>query len=133
MPTFIKAGFWEKTDKAFKGWLNLDLTFLKSFNSSSPIADSGDITISSIKQTLTTSDATINVDVSYSGDGSILEIILNTTSSVLTFPVGTLCVADGVASGDNTLTLSGVSGDKYLIGIVNINGNYSVVSRNFGQ
>lgn len=133
MPTFIKAGFWEKTDKAFKGWLNLDLQFLKASNSSTSIADSGDITISSIKQTLTTSDATINVDVSYSGDGSILEIILNTTSSVLTFPVGTLCVADGVASGDNTLTLSGVSGDKYLIGIVNINGNYSVVSRNFGQ
>ncbi|OPZ93152.1 MAG: hypothetical protein BWY74_01249 [Firmicutes bacterium ADurb.Bin419] len=133
MPTFIKAGFWEKTDKAFKGWLNLDLTFLKSFNSSSPIADSGDITISSIKQTLTTSATAIDVDINYSGDSSIMELILNATSSVLTFPAGTLCVADGVASGDNTLTLSGVSGDKYLIGIINIGGNYSVVSRNFGQ
>jgi len=123
----------KKTDKAFKGWLNLDLTFLKSFNSSSPIADSGDITISSIKQTLTTSATAIDVDINYSGDSSIMELILNATSSVLTFPAGTLCVADGVASGDNTLTLSGVSGDKYLIGIINIGGNYSVVSRNFGQ
>jgi len=111
----------------------LDLTFLKSFNSSSPIADSGDITISSIKQTLTTSATAIDVDINYSGDSSIMELILNATSSVLTFPAGTLCVADGVASGDNTLTLSGVSGDKYLIGIINIGGNYSVVSRNFGQ
>lgn len=133
MPTFIKAGFWEKTDKAFKGWLNLDLSFLKIFNSSTSLADASSITISAIKHTLTTDEAAIAVAVTYSGDCSILELTLNATTSVLTFPVGTLCVADGVASGDNTLTLSGVSGDKYVIGIMNIGGNYSVASRNFGQ
>lgn len=133
MPTFIKAGFWEKADKSYKGWLNLDLSFLKILNSSVSLTDSSTITISGIKHTLTTSDATKTVDISYSGDCSMLEVILNTTSSVFTFPIGTLCVADGVASGDNTLTLSGVSGDKYVIGIMNIGGNYSVASRNFGQ
>ena len=31
MPTFIKAGFWEKAVKGFKGWLDLDQWFSSLF------------------------------------------------------------------------------------------------------
>ena len=140
MSTFIKTGFWEKSKEGYKGWLNLDTLvstitsiYQKIVNPSVSLTDAATIDIDAVKNTLTTSSATRTFTISYTGDSSITEVTLNNTGAVFTFPATALCVADGVASGDNTLTLAGVSGDKYLIGIVKIGNNYSVVSRNFGQ
>jgi hypothetical protein len=137
MPHFIKAGFWEKAERGFKSWLNLDniITSVAGSISSptSTLTDEPTVDVSTANSTLTTSSATQTIDVSYPGDDSTLVVILNTTDAVLTFPPGSLTVSEGVASGDNTLTLSGVSGDHYVIGIKKIGDVHYVVSKNFGQ
>lgn len=131
MSYFIKTGFWEKSAKGFKGWLNLD-DVIKS----SPVAtltDAATVDIASKNQTLVTSDATKTFTISYIGDDSTLEVTLNAASATFTFPATALCISEGTASGDNTLSLSGVSGDKYIIGIKKIGSAYYVASKNFGQ
>ena len=137
MPIFIKTGFWEKASKAPKEWLNLDLIlgsiFQKIVNATTVIEDSSTIDVSAIKQSLETSESAITVDISYLGDDSTIELTLNAASSILTFPVTALCVSEGVASGDNLLALSGVSGDKYIIGIKKIGTAYYIIAKNFGQ
>lgn len=162
MSTYIKTGFWEKAHKGFKGWLDLDSLIesiagegsfanltgspsdnialstdldskLNIVNISEIITDAATIDLSASKQTLTTSSATRTFTISYLGDDITLELILNTTSSVFTFPATSLTVSEGIASGDNTLTLSGASGDRYIIGIKKIGSNYYVVSKNFTQ
>jgi hypothetical protein len=62
-----------------------------------------------------------------------MEVVLNATSATYTFPSNSLTVSEGVATGDNTLLLAGISGDKYLIGIKNVNNTYYIVAKNFGQ
>lgn len=137
MATFIKTGFWEKAQKGFKGWLNLDQLIesiaVSRVNTTTSLEDGTTVDLSSYSETLTTSAATRTFTISYPGDDSTLEVILNTTDAVFTFPINSLTVSEGVASGDNTLTLSGVSGDHYIIGIKLINGTYYIVSKNFGQ
>ena len=137
MPHFIKAGFWEKAKTGYRDWLNLDLIlssiFQKITNFSTVIEDGTSVSVTSIKETLETAESAIVVDISYLGDDSTIELTLNTTASTLTFPSGALCVSEGVASGDNTLVLSGVSGDKYIIGIKKFGSSYYVVAKNFGQ
>src|SRR5688572_5175375 len=133
MPHFIKAGFWEKAKTGYRDWLNLDLVlstiFQKVTNSSTVIEDETSISVTSIKETLETAEAAVTVDISYLGDDSTIELTLNATSSTLTFPSGTLCVSEGIASGDNLLALSGVSGDKYIIGIKKFGTSYYVVAK----
>ena len=131
MSYFIKTGFWEKASRGFKGWLNL-YDFINS-SPTSELSDAATVDISAKKATLESSAATRTFTISYSGDDITLVVTLNTTDAVYTFPTGSLCVSEGVASGDNTLTLSGVSGDKYVIGIKKVGSSYYVVSKNFGQ
>lgn len=131
MAYFIKTGLWEKAQKGFKGWLNLD-DLIKS-SPTIALVDAATMDISAQKQTLTSSSATRTFTISYSGDDITLEVSLNTTDAVYTFPSTALCVSEGIASGDNTCTLSGVSGDKYVIGIKKIGSNYYVAAKNFGQ
>ena len=197
MPHFIKTGFWEKSAKGLKGWLNLeqlitsiggsatwgnitgtlsDQTDLQSalsgkqnslgytaenaankassisasaseyptnnaviayaqaaINTAVALTDAASMDLTATKQTLTSAAATRTFTISYTGDDITLEVTLNATSAVYTFPATALCVSEGVASGDNTLSLSGVSGDKYIIGIKKVGNNYYVVSKNFGQ
>lgn len=102
-------------------------------NSATAITDASTMDIAAMKNTLTTSSGTRTFTISYTGDDITLEITLNTTSSVLTFPATSLTVSDGAASGNNTCTLEGVSGDKYVIAIKKIGSAYYVVSKNFGQ
>jgi len=137
MSYFIKTGFWEKAAKGYKGWLNLEDALNQDFvavsNSDVALTDAATMDISSTKQTLTSSSATRTFTISYVGDDSTIEVILNTTSATYTFPATALCVSEGVASGDNLLVLAGVSGDKYIIGIKKIGSAYYVVAKNFGQ
>lgn len=137
MSYFIKTGFWEKAAKGYKGWLNLEDALNQDFvavsNSAVALTDASTIDLSSTKQTLSSSSATRTFTISYEGDDITLEVILANTAATYTFPATALCVSEGVASGDNLLALSGVSGDRYIIGIKKIGDNYYVIGKNFGQ
>lgn len=102
-------------------------------NSATALVDGSTIDLTAIKHTLTTSSATRTFTISYTGDDITLEVTLSATASTFTFPATSLCVSEGVASGDNTCALSGVSGDKYIIAIKKIGSAYYVVCKNFGQ
>lgn len=160
MPTFIKSGFWEKTSKGFKGWLNLDdLIKLVSGSFASLIGNPSDnialkaeldskleiatdsivltdaaiIDLTANNQTLTSSNSTRTFIISYLGDDLTIEVILNNTVADYTFPETSLCVSEGIATGNNILPLSGTSGDRYIIAIKKIGTIYYVVGKNFGQ
>lgn len=102
-------------------------------NSATALVDASTMDLTAIKHTLTTSAATRTFTISYTGDDITLEVTLNAVTSTYTFPATSLCVYNGTASGDNTLILNGVSGDKYIIAIKKIGSAYYVVSKNFGQ
>lgn len=141
MPHYIKTGFWEKAAKGPLGWLNLERivadagvgVYVPITESSTTIIDASTMDISSEKATLTSSSATRTFTISSLADDITLEVILNNTAAVYTFPSNSLGVSEGVASGDNTISLSGVSGDHYIIGIKNMGSTYYVVAKNFGQ
>lgn len=102
-------------------------------NSATVITDAASMDITAIKNTLTTSSATRTFTISYTGDDITLVVTLNALSSLFTFPATSLCVSEGVASGNNTLSLAGVSGDKYLISIKKVGSDYYVFCKNVGQ
>lgn len=102
-------------------------------NSATALVDGATIDLTAIKHTLASSSATRTFTISYTGDDISLEVTLSNTAATYTFPATSLCVSEGVASGDNTLSLSGVSGDKYIIAIKKIGSAYYVASKNFGQ
>lgn len=89
--------------------------------------------ITSDKWTWATSSATRTVTFSFTGDKSEGVITLSASTCTLTFPSACLCVSDGVASGDNTAVIAGVSGDKYFVAIRKMGSEYYVVIKNFGQ
>lgn len=102
-------------------------------NSATSLTDGAAITLTATKHTLTSTQAAITFTITYAGDDIVIELTLNATSATWTFPAGSLCVSEGVASGDNTLALAGVSGDKYIITTKKIGSVYYVVGKNFGQ
>lgn len=104
----------------------------KRVNSATALTDAASIDLTAIKHTLTTASGR-TFTISYTGDDITVEVTLNAASATQTFPVGSLCVSEGVASGDNTCGLSGTSGDKYIISIKKIGSAYYVVAKNFGQ
>lgn len=102
-------------------------------NSSVALTDASTIDLTATKHTLASSSSTRTFTISYTGDDIITELTLSTTSATYTFPATSLCVSEGIATGDNTCPLVGTSGDKYLISIKKIGSNYYVVAKNFGQ
>lgn len=102
-------------------------------NSATAITDASTMDIASKKNTLTTSSATRTFTISYTGDDITVVVTLNTTACTFTFPATTLCVSDGVESGNNNMAVSGVSGDKYVIAIKKVGSDYYAVAKNFGQ
>jgi hypothetical protein len=106
---------------------------LSLLNSASSLTDAASIDLTTLKHTLTTSSATRTFTITYTGDDITIEVTLNTTTTTFTFPATSLCVSEGIASGDNTCVLNGVSGDKYIIAIKKIGSNYYVACKNFGQ
>lgn len=101
-------------------------------NAAVVITDAASMDLTAIKHTLATSSATRTFTISYTGDDVSLKVILNATSSVFTFPAGALCInSDGAASGDNTCSLAGVSGDVYVFAIKHWGSSvYTVVCKN---
>lgn len=98
------------------------------------LVDGATIDIAQQNNVLATSRSTITFTISNTSTFIYLTITLTGTSLVLTFPANSLCVgSSGTASGDNTCTLTGVSGDVYEIGIKKRVSTYSVVAKNFGQ
>lgn len=102
-------------------------------NGAVALTDTSTIDLTSPKHTLASSSATRTFTISYVGDDITIELTLSATSTTYTFPVTSLCVSEGISSGNNILGLSGVSGDKYIIAIKKIGTAYYVVSKNFGQ
>lgn len=130
MNFFIKRAIWHKmTERPPAGWLNLDHAASKPVD----LTDAATIDLSARKHKLASSAAARTFIISHRGDSITIELTLSATSATYTFPATALCVSEGVASGDNTLTLSGTSGDKYMIGIDKIGSAYYVVAKNFGQ
>ena len=107
--------------------------FMMSVTSATAITDASTMDIASKKNTLSTSSATRTFTISYTGDDITLEVTLGTTATTFTFPATTLCVSEGVPTGDNNMSLSGDSGDKYIIAVKKIGSNYYAVSKNFKQ
>lgn len=110
--------------------------FVGSVNSSSSavtLVDAPIIDLANPRNILASSAITRTFTISYAGTNIIIEVTLSAVSAIYTFPVAALCVSEGVASGNNTCALSGVSGDKYIITIEEINSAYYVISKNFGQ
>ena len=108
-----------------------DLRVLK-VNSATALSDGATIDLTAIKHTLATSSSR-TFTISYTGDDITIEVTLSATSATQTFPAGSLCVSEGIASGDNTCAMAGVSGDKYIIAIKKMESVYYVVCKNFGQ
>lgn len=101
-------------------------------NTATALVDAATIDLTAIKHTLSTA-ASRTFTISYTGDDITIEVTLTATSATQTFPATALCVSEGVASGNNTLAMAGVSGDKYMIAIKKVGSVYYVVSKNFGQ
>ena len=97
------------------------------------LTDAATIDITGPKHTLSTSTGR-TFTISHAGDDIVLVITLSATSATFTFPAAALCVADGTASGDNTLVITGAtSGDKHLVAIIKVGSSYFVASKNVGQ
>lgn len=99
---------------------------------SSALSDGATIDITGPKHTLSTSSSR-TFTISFVGDKGIIVVTLSAVSATQTFPSGWLCVSDGVSSGDNTLTMAGTSGDKYVIAWEKVGSEYYAVCKNFGQ
>lgn len=97
------------------------------------LVDASTIDITGPKHTLSTATGR-TFTISHAGDDIVLVITLTATSGTFTFPAAALCVADGTASGDNTLVITGaVSGDKHVVAIIKVGSGYYVASKNVGQ
>jgi len=97
------------------------------------LTDTSTIDLTGAKHTLASSSGTRTFTISHIGEFITIEVTLSTTTATYTFPAAALCTSEGSASGNNTLALSGVSGDKYLIISQSIGSNYYIVAKNFGQ
>lgn len=97
------------------------------------LVDGTTIDITGPKHTLSTATGR-TFTISHAGDDIVLVITLSATSATFTFPATALCVADGTASGDNTLVITGAtSGDKHVVAIIKVGSSYYVASKNVGQ
>lgn len=97
------------------------------------LSDSSTTDITSDKWTWATAATTRTVTFSFAGDLSEGIITLTGVTLTLTFPSGSLCVAEGVTSSDNTAVITGVSGDKHYVRIRKFASAYYITLKNFSQ
>lgn len=104
-------------------------------NAPTVITDGAAISLTTAEHTLSTAQATITVTDSYAPDYCGLRLTLSGISQVvLTFATGTaLCVFGGTASGNNTMTVTGVAGDRVEISRKKLGTNYTYIGLNVGQ
>lgn len=93
------------------------------------LVDGATIDITGPKHTLTTANGR-TLTISHAGDHGVIEITLNATSATFTFPSAWKCWAEGISTGDNTLGLSGTSGDRYFVAWTKIGSNFYAASKN---
>lgn len=93
------------------------------------LTDAATIDLTGPKHTLSTATGR-TFTISHAGDNGVIEITLNAAIATFTFPAAWKCWAEGTASGDNTLSVSGTSGDKYVMSWIKIGSNYYVASKN---
>lgn len=93
------------------------------------LVDGATIDITGPKHTLTTATGR-TFTISHAGDNGVIEITLNAASATMTFPAAWKCWSEGVASGNNTLGLSGTSGDVYVLPWIKVDSRYYVASKN---
>lgn len=96
------------------------------------LVDGATIDITGPKHTLSTATGRTFI-ISHAGDNGVIEITLNAASATMTFPTAWKCWAEGVASGNNTLGLSGTSGNVYVLAWIKVGSNYYVASKNSNQ
>lgn len=109
------------------------LTLASKDAASVALTDAPTIDISGEKHTLTTALGRTFTN-SYVGDFTVINITLSATSATFTFPSGYLCSFGGIASGDNTLVITGVvSGDLISVGILKVGNQYIAAAQNYGQ
>ncbi len=98
-----------------------DLALKQSLiNAAGALVDGAAIALTAKKHTLTTDEALITFTDSYTGDSLDVEVTFSTTVAAWTFPAASLCrfvTAAGVVttSGDNTMAVTGTSGDKVIL------------------
>lgn len=98
------------------------------------LVDAATIDIAAQNNTLATSRSTITFTISSTATFNRIRLVLTGTSLVLTLPANSLGVnSDGTASGTNTCTLSGTSGDAYEIMTAKSGAAYTVIAKNIGQ
>ncbi len=112
----------------------LDLRVLIE-NTAVALTDGAAITLTATKHTLTTDEAAITITDSYLGDFLGIEVILSgITATTWTLPANSLGAYNGVASGTNSIAITGaVSGDRIVFSRWKCGSNYSWVAFNFGQ
>lgn len=124
------------TDTLNAGRVKINDNFTELFKpTETALVDGAAITLSAAKHTLSTAEAAITFTDTYAEDYLAVEVTLNgITASTWTFPAGSLCILDGVASGDNTIAISGaVAGDKILLSRWDSGTKKYYVATNFGQ
>lgn len=93
------------------------------------LVDGATIDITGPKHTLSTATGR-TFTISHPGDNGVIEITLSATSATMTFPASWKGISEGIASGTNTVGLSGTSGDVYVLAWIKIGSNYTVASKN---
>ena len=93
------------------------------------LVDGATIDITGPKHTLSTATGR-TFTISHAGDNGVIEITLSATSATMTFPASWKGISEGIASGTNTVGLSGTSGDVYVLAWVKVGSNYYVASKN---
>jgi hypothetical protein len=106
-------------------------------NAASALSDGAAITLSSIKHTLSTTQATITFTDTYTGDFLSVEVTFNTTEATWTFPTGSKTVyineAGTATTSTTTIVIAGAtSGDKLVLSRGLWGSAYYYVVKNFG-
>lgn len=99
----------------------------------SGLTDGASVTITGPLHSLATDEATITFTISYVGPYTTTVITLTGTTATYTFAAGSLCMFNGTPTGDNTVTITGTTGDKYVMVTQKIGSIFYVAVANFGQ